>query len=108
LFKLSKQKQNSVDKIKEYIREKSSIANKVDDITEISDVKNLSNGITLDLIYEKIIDIKQEMKQVHLKNTLDVRNENELILDGIKYKGIEDIVKDPIFNTLTYLKENKD
>jgi hypothetical protein len=73
--------------------------------------KNNNNKIKTNKEYNlsspKIIqndDIENDRIVLTIEERID---ESELILDGIKFKGIEDIVKDKNFLKLKSLKDNK-
>ena len=55
----------------------------------------------------KIYSMDLEKDQIILLIEEEI-NEKELILDGIKFKGIEDIKKDPFFLQIKNLKDIND
>ena len=73
-------------------------ANILNDDNIVDSIVPIENDRTFISIEEK----KDEDELIEERN-----DEGELILDGIKFKGIEDIVKDKNFLKLKSLKDNK-
>ena len=68
--------------------------------------KNKNNKIKINK--ENILSLPKNDVNDRIVLTIEERvDESELILDGIKFKGIEDIAKDKNFLKLKSLKDNK-
>ena len=75
---------------------------------DISPIADLMKSEVYDLgkklnIIDSIIPIENDRTFISIEENLD---EDELILDGNKFKGNEDIVKDPIFLKIKNLKDS--
>ena len=77
--------------------------NNEDNTTRI--IVSPANTLNDDNIVDSIVPIENDRTFISIEENLD---EDELILDGIKFKGIEDIAKDPIFLKIKSLKDVDD